>query len=163
MSFLSNLPNIMTAEADWWNSSAITALAIAVATMIFTIFTKTVIGIYQAGVKFRSTFVTKEEQTTFEREIIRDMREYKQELLDVLMAAAMETIREKLKDVDSLRETAINMQGIEAAVRVQVKSVMEKYENLQSLEDNVRALNSKVERLEYGNDGTNPAYRRKER
>jgi ubiquinone biosynthesis protein UbiJ len=97
----------------------------------------------------------------FEKQVISDLRDYKDELLKVVMAGAMEVIREKLKDVDTIQQTANDMKATEARLEVQIKSAMEKVEEVRGMADNVRSLNAKVDRLQYGQDQSD--IRRKER
>jgi hypothetical protein len=77
------------------------------------------------------------------------------------MTAAMETIKEKLSDVDSIRETSQEMKSMSAKMEVQIKNAMEKVEEVRGMSDNLRALNAKVDRLQYGQE--NQDVRRKER
>jgi len=131
------------------------------ATLAFTIFMRATIGIFRLGATFKVEFATKKEQKEFEKQIISDLRDYKDELLKVTMAGAMEVIREKLKDVETIQQTANEMKATEAKLEIQIKSAMDKVEEVRGMADNLRSLNAKVERLEYGKDNTD--IRRKER
>jgi hypothetical protein len=131
-----------------------------VATFGFTIFVKSIVSIFQLGLNFGKSELVKG-QKDFEKNMIQDIRDYKDELLKVTMTAAMETIREKLSDVDSIRETSQEMKSMSAKMEVQIKNAMEKVEEVRGMSDNLRALNAKVDRLQYGQE--NQDVRRKER
>jgi hypothetical protein len=146
-----------------WFTTLISSPAfwVTMATLAFTIFMRATITIFRMGASFRTEFATKNEQKEFEKQIIKDLREYKDELLKVTMAASMEMIREKLKDVDTIQQTSQEMKSTEARLEIQIKSAMEKVEEIRGMADNVRSLNAKVERLQYGQDQTD--IRRKEK
>jgi uncharacterized protein YPO0396 len=145
------LNNILGSDAFWFT----------VATLAFTIFMRSTITIFRMGATFKTEFATKKEQKEFEKQVISDLRDYKDELLKVVMAGAMEVIREKLKDVDTIQQTANEMKATEAKLEVQIKSAMEKVEEVRGMADNLRSLNAKVDRLQYGQDQSD--VRRKER
>jgi hypothetical protein len=147
---------------EWFQQLLSTqAFWITMASLAFTIFAKSVITIFRMGATFKVQFATKNEQKEFEKQVISDLRDYKDELLKVVMAGAMEVIREKLKDVDTIQQTANDMKATEARLEIQIKSAMEKVEEVRGMADNVRSLNAKVDRLQYGQDQSD--IRRKER
>jgi hypothetical protein len=137
------------------------AFLFTMATLAFTIFMRATISIFRMGATFKVQFATKNEQKEFEKQVISDLRDYKDELLKVVMAGAMEVIREKLKDIDTIQETANTMKATEARLEVQIKSAMEKVDEVRGMSDNLRSLNAKVDRLQYGQD--NADIRRKEK
>jgi len=147
---------------DWLTSLISSApFWVAMASLAFSIFAKSVMTIFRMGATFKVQFATKNEQKEFEKQVISDLRDYKDELLKVVMAGAMEVIREKLKDVDTIQQTANDMKATEARLEIQIKSAMEKVEEVRGMADNVRSLNAKVDRLQYGQDQSD--IRRKER
>ena len=131
-----------------------------VASLGFTIFIKSIISIFRLGLTFGQTELIKG-QKEFEKRIITDLRDYKDELLKVTMAAAMQTINEKLKNIDTIEKTANEMKSTEAKLEVQIKSAMEKVDEVRGMADNLRSLNAKVDRLQYGQD--NQDVRRREK
>jgi hypothetical protein len=146
-----------------WLTSLISSAPfwVAMASLAFSIFAKSIMTIFRMGATFKVQFATKNEQKEFEKQVISDLRDYKDELLKVVMAGAMEVIREKLKDVDIIQQTANDMKATEARLEIQIKSAMEKVEEVRGMADNVRSLNAKVDRLQYGQDQSD--IRRKER
>jgi hypothetical protein len=146
-----------------WLESLVTSAPfwVAMASLAFSIFAKSIMTIFRMGATFKVQFATKNEQKEFEKQVISDLRDYKDELLKVVMAGAMEVIREKLKDIDTIQETANTMKATEARLEVQIKSAMEKVDEVRGMSDNLRSLNAKVDRLQYGQD--NADIRRKEK
>jgi flagellar motility protein MotE (MotC chaperone) len=147
---------------DWLaeNPTILATLLVFLATAMFTVFAKVIISIFQLGVKFKQDYATKRDQLKFESEI-RDMfREYKEELLKTVMSASMEMIREKLKEIKDIKEIAQTVKIIEKELEVKMKSIMERVDETKSLGDNIRSLNAKVDRLQYG-ESVSPV-RRKE-
>jgi hypothetical protein len=143
------------------NPTVVASFLIFMATTMFTVFARTIIGIFRLGTFFRAQYATKEDQKEFEKQVIVDLRAYKDELLKVIMAASMEVIREKLKDVETIEKTAQEMKSTEARLEVQIKSAMEKVEEVRGMSDNLRSLNSKVERLQYGQENIDVRRREK--
>jgi hypothetical protein len=141
------------------SNSALIAIAIAVASVMFTIFAKTVITIFRMGVLFRADFATKRDQLKFEQEIREDIKSYKDEVLKVVMSAAMEMIREKLKEIKDIKDIAQTVKLIEKELQIKMQTIMERVDETKSLGDNIKALNAKVDRLTYGQAQTG---RRKE-
>jgi len=146
---------------DWLaqNPELLVTLLIIFATLVFTVFAKVVINIFMMGVKFKSDYATKRDQLRFETEMKEDMRGYRDELLSTVMVSAMEMIREKLTEIKDIREVAQTIKIIEKELEVKIKMVMDKVDEIKSLSDNVRSLDKKVERLQYGD---NKNTRRKE-
>jgi hypothetical protein len=136
------------------------AFWLTIATLAFTIFVRSIVSIFQLGLNFGKGELIKG-QKEFEKQIISDLRDYKDELLKVTMAAAMQTINEKLKNIDSIERTAQEMKATEAKLEVQIKGAMEKVDEVRGMADNLRSLNAKVDRLQYGQD--NQDVRRRER
>jgi fumarate reductase subunit C len=136
------------------------AIIITLATLVFTVFAKSIVGIFKMGINFSERDIS-EKQLKFEKQIITDLRSYKEELLRVTLTAAMEAINDKLKDVNAIKEAASNMKAIETKVEIQVKTALEKMDEVKAMSDNLRALNAKVERLQYG-DQSQVGVRRKE-
>jgi hypothetical protein len=142
------------------NPALIVTLLILLATTMFTIFAKTIITIFKLGVVFKEDLATKRDQLSFEKRIIDDLRGYKEEVLKVVMAASMETIKEKLSDVEDIGEIAGEMKTLQATMEIKIKAAMEKVDEVRGMSENVRILTNKVNRLEYGSD--NQEVRRKE-
>jgi len=147
---------------DWLveNPELLVTILIILATMVFTIFAKVIINIFMMGVKFKADYATKRDQLRFESEMKEDLRAYRDELLNAVMVAAMEMIKEKFKEIDGIKDVATNIKIIEKELEVKIRMVMDKVDEIKSLSDNVRSLDKKVERLQYGS--TNSEIRRKE-
>lgn len=143
------------------NPALITAALIAFATMMFTIFAKTIITIFKMGTLFRAEYATKRDQLDFEAQMRDDFKSYKDEILKVVMSAAMEMIREKLSEIKEIKDTAQNVKIIEKELEIKMQIIMEKVDETRALGDNIRSLNAKVDRLQYGQQSSGPV-RRKE-
>jgi biopolymer transport protein ExbB/TolQ len=137
---------------DWiaQNPAILVTSLVLMATTMFTIFAKVIIGIFQLGVKFRQDYATKRDQLRFESEM-RDMfKDYKEELLKTVMSAAMEMIREKLKEIKDIKDVAQTVKIIEKELQIKMQNMMDRIDETKALGDNIRALNAKVDRLQYG-------------
>ena len=142
------------------NPAILVSALIFFSTTMFTVFAKTIIHIFRMGALFRAEYATKDEQKNFEKEVKSDLRDYKDELLKVVMTASMEMIREKLSDIDNIQETANKIKITEKELELKIKLAMEKVDEIRGMSDNVRALNQKVDRIVYGQDQS--GVRRKE-
>ena len=141
-----------TGDSNWLlGLLANPAVIIAIATLMFTIFAKAIIGIFKLGIYFSEKELA-QKQIKFEKQMIDDMRSYKEELLRVILAAAMSSINDKLKDVDTISKTASEMKATEAKLEVQLKNAMEKVDEVRSMSDTVRSLSARVDRMQYGQD-----------
>jgi hypothetical protein len=159
---MSMVPALMTAEigTNFWDFLQNPTVIVTIAIFAFTVFAKSIIGIFKLGVFFSEREMS-QRQVKFEKQVIDDMRSYKDELLKVTMTAAMETINDKLKNVDSIERTAQEMKATEARLDIQIKNAMEKVEEVRGMSDNLRSLNAKVDRLQYGQE--NQDVRRREK
>jgi len=117
-----------------------------------TVFARTVFWIFRQAVLFRTELVSKKEQKEFEKEVENNLRNYKEELAEVVLAAAMEVIKEKLKDFDEIKNLASDAKVTEAKLKLLIDDAIEKVNEVRSMSDNLRSLNAKVDRLEYGKD-----------
>jgi Fic family protein len=134
------------------NPAVLVTILILLATTMFTVFAKTIIHIFRMGALFRAEYATKEEQKRFEKEVKSDLRDYKDELLKVVMSASMEMIREKLSDINDIQATANQIKITEKELELKIRNAMEKVDEIRGMADNVRALNQKVDRLVYGQE-----------
>jgi len=135
------------------------AVIITLATLMFTIFARAIVGIFKLGIYFSEKELS-QKQIKFEKQMIDDMRSYKEELLRVVLAAAMSSINDKLKDVDTIAKTATGIKTTEAKLEIQIKNAMEKVDEVRSMADTVRSLSARIDRLQYGQE--NQDQRRKE-
>lgn len=136
---------ILNALKEW---PVITTLVV----FALTVFARTVFWIFRQAVLFRTELVSKKEQKEFEKEIENNLRNYKEELAEVVLAAAMEVIKEKLKDFDEIKNLASDAKVTEAKLKLLIDDAIEKVNEVRSMSDNLRSLNAKVDRLEYGKD-----------
>ena len=143
------------------NPAILATLLIALATGLFTIFIKTTITIFKMGAIFRAEYATKRDQITFEREMRETFKEYKDEVLKIVMSASMEMIRDKLKDVERIKNTEQDMRLLEKELQLKMTNVLDRIDETKTLSDNIRALNAKVDRIQYGQH-TAPVRRKEE-
>jgi len=144
------------------NPAILVTALVFLSTTMFTIFARTIIVIFRAGASFRIEYATKDEQKKFEKEVKLDLRDYKDELLKVVMAAAMETIRDKTSEISDIHKVANGIKLTEKELEIKIKNAMEKVDEVRAMSDNVRALHQKVDRLMYGQEQSQIGTRRKE-
>lgn len=141
---------------DFWNGilNLLNQWPVITTLVVFalTVFARTVFWIFRQAVLFRTELVSKKEQKEFEKEIENNLRNYKEELAEVVLAAAMEVIKEKLKDFDEIKNLASDAKVTEAKLKLLIDDAIEKVNEVRSMSDNLRSLNAKVDRLEYGKD-----------
>jgi len=113
------------------------------------------------GAIFRAEYATKRDQITFEREMRETFKEYKDEVLKIVMSASMEMIRDKLKDVERIKNTEQDMRLLEKELQLKMTNVLDRIDETKTLSDNIRALNAKVDRIQYGQH-TAPVRRKEE-
>ena len=55
----------------------------------------------------------------------------------------------KLKDMNDAKEAVDTIKIVRAEIDLQLKNINEKYDNIKALSDEVRNLNTKIQRIEY--------------
>jgi methyl-accepting chemotaxis protein len=160
---LINLPvmtDTTTITGTMWTTFA--AIAIAVASVLFTLFAKSIFTIVQKSMAMKDQMATKKEQREFEDSIRDELRSYKQELQDAVLNACMKVIDDRLKDIKDIQTTASSMTATKAIIEVELKQVMEKYDEIKNISDYVRNLGNDVNQLKYGKNASVISERRSE-
>jgi len=154
------IPLLAASFGDLIGDPAVVAAAlIAISSGFFVMFIKSVFTIFKFGALFRADYATKEDQRRFEQSVKDDLRNYKEELLKVVMVAAMEMIKEKLSDIDDIKDLATQVKVKEKEIELRIETALDRMGELKGLSDNVKALSRKVETIQFGNTSTG---RRKE-
>jgi uncharacterized protein YukE len=143
------------------NPGIIITIFATLATLLFTVFARTIIVIFRYGVFFKAELASKQDLAEFKKEMKEEFRGYKEELFKAVMTTANSNINEKTKAIDSIGKTAQNLASTEAVLEEKIKNMTEKIEEVKSLGDTVRSLNNRVNRLEYGENSQE--VRRKEK
>jgi biopolymer transport protein ExbB/TolQ len=143
------------------DSGIATSLIALISTVMFTLFVRSIITVFRYGVFFRAELATKKEQQEFEQHIKSDLRGYKEELLNIVLKSSDRIINDKVKALENLKDLPAKITALDQVLDQKIKNLNEKLDAIKSLEDNVRSLNTKVNRLEYGQ--TNADVRRKEK
>jgi len=118
--------------------------------VLVTAFAKSIIKIFKLGVAFKHEFVSKEEFIQFKLEIKKDMQSWKSELETRILETCMRTINREVRDIDDFKDTARQIESDKKVMENQIKNMTDKYDEVKSIGDNVRVLNTKITRLEYG-------------
>lgn len=129
------------------------SVMIMIAGVVIIAFAKAIIKIYKMGATDKAHQVTRSELTDFENQMRTDMRSYTGQIQKVVLEACLKVIDAKLKDIDEVKGTAVDMKVMKAELEAEIKTTMEKYDEIKSVSDSVRSLGNKVSRLEY-NDAT---------
>ena len=138
------------------------SVMITIAGVMIIAFARSIIRIFKMGVTFKTELATKEELKEFEAEMRKDMRGYCIQIQTAVTDAALRVIQEKLKDIEGTKKAAEDMRVMKAQMEAEMKTTLEKYEEIKGLADNVRTLSNKVQRLEYTSGASNTMDRRKE-
>ena len=131
----------------------------AVVSLLVIAFAKTIISIFRLGVTFKSNLASRSELREFEAEMRKDMRGYATQIQKSVTDACMRVIDAKLKDVEGVQETATEIKLLKAELEAEIKHALEKYDEIKSVGDSVRALSNKVTRMEYKDSTTNTSRR----
>lgn len=141
----------MDAFLDLLNSYSV---IIMLAGVIIIAFAKAIIKIYKMGVTDKAHQVTREELIDFENQMRTDMRGYTGQIQKVVLEACLKVIDSKLKDIEDVKDAAVDMKVMKAEIEAEIKSTLEKYDEIKSVSDSVRSLGNKVSRLEYNNENS---------
>lgn len=141
---------------DFLNSWSVIAVIIG---LVFIGFSKAVISIFRMGVTYKSNLASRSELKDFEAEMRKDMRSYATQIQKSVTDACMRVIDTKLRDVENVQETATEIKLLKNELELEIKHALEKYDEIKSVGDSVRALNNKVTRMEYKDSTSNVARR----
>ena len=131
----------------------ITAIAITIATVLFTIFTKTIITIYQQGIAFKTKFVTVEEFERLERELREEFRFYKEETTKTIMIAVNEMVKEKIKSFEDIRSIANEVHVDKETIDIKLETFNEKLKDLNEVRNAITSINNRINSLQMNRDG----------
>lgn len=141
---------------DFLNSWSVIAVVIG---LVFIGFSKAVISIFRMGVTYKSNLASRSELREFEAEMRKDMRSYATQIQKSVTDACMRVIDAKLRDVENVQETATEIKLLKNELELEIKHALEKYDEIKSVGDSVRALSNKVTRMEYKDSTSNTARR----
>lgn len=126
-----------------------TSVIITIATIMVIAFARSITKIFKMGVTFKADLATKTEQREFEAEIRRDMRGYAVQIQKSVQDSVMVTVNNRLKDIEDAKQAATDIQITKAEIEMQLASLREKTANIKDIEDTIRQLNNRVQRLEF--------------
>lgn len=141
---------------DFLNSWSVIAVVIG---LVLIGFSKAVISTFRMGVTYKSNLASRSELKDFEAEMRKDMRSYATQIQKSVTDACMRVIDTKLRDVENVQETATEIKLLKNELELEIKHALEKYDEIKSVGDSVRALNNKVTRMEYKDSTSNVARR----
>lgn len=141
---------------DFLNSWSVIAVVIG---LVFIGFSKAVISIFRMGVTYKSNLASRSELREFEADMRKDMRSYATQIQKSVTDACMRVIDAKLRDVENVQETATEIKLLKNELELEIKHALEKYDEIKSVGDSVRALSNKVTRMEYKDSTSNTARR----
>ena len=122
----------------------------AIMLVLTTMFGRMIIKIFRLGVNFNSELAKKDELAEYKREIREELKCYKNEITDVVMQACFKILDEKLKEFKEFKELSDKMALDYERISIKANDVIEKYNELKNMGENLRVLNLKVQELQYG-------------
>lgn len=122
---------------------------------------RAILKVYNLGRMDKKGLVTKEEQHLFEESVRTDMRSWKEELTTVVLNTSDRVINEKLKDVESARELIQEFKVDKAKLALEINEFSKSRSHIDDLTNQVRVLNTKITRLEFGNNDDIPGNQRR--
>lgn len=137
---------------DFLNSYSV---MIMLAGIVIIAFAKSIIKIYKIGATDKAHQVTRDELTSFENQMRTDMRGYTGQIQKVVLEACLKVIDAKLKDIEDIKSASVDMKVMKAEMEAEIKTALEKYDEMKSVADSVRTLGNKVSRLEYNSENSN--------
>ena len=132
-----------------------TSVIITIVTIMVIAFARSVTKIFKMGVTFKADLATKTEQREFEAEIRRYMRGYAVQIQKSVQVSVMLTVNNRLKDIEDAKQAATDIQITKAEIEMQLKNLREKTASIKDIEDSVRQMNTRLQRLEYSTNTPN--------
>ena len=130
------------------------SVMIMIAGVAIIAFAKSIIKIYKIGATDKAHQVTREELVAFENQMRTDMRGYTGQIQKIVLEACLKVIESKMKDIEDVKNVATDMKIMKAELEAEIKTALEKYDEIKSVSDSVRTLGNKVSRLEYNSDNS---------
>ena len=131
------------------------SIIIPIATVMIIAFTKAIIKIFNMGIMFKSNTVTRDELKEFEDSIRQDMRGYAVQIQKLVTTSSLTVINDRLKEVDEVKKSAIEMKIMKTELQAEMKNAIEKCNDAAALQGEVRNLSTRVQRLEYNQQQSN--------
>ena len=135
--------------------TGITALAV----LFFSMFAKTIYSIFQAGVNYKSNFVTKEEmeklKKSFEEyktETKLDFKAWKEESERLILRSVKMLIDSELKNVSKLEAKMDDFNETYLTFKTTADFMYQKLDKITLIEDEIVNMKSRITRLEYDDD-----------
>lgn len=133
---------------EWLNELlSSTPVVTFIYTLCLTMFGRLVIKVYNWGKMDKKGLVTKQEFKEFEKNMRSDMREYRQEIQDVVMQTCLREVDKSTKEIKEFRRTAEEMKVQSKVSEERMKSYDEKMGRLDNIEEEQRYMNSKIKRM----------------
>jgi len=153
-----DLTILATSWESFFNSPAWTTALVTIIGLLVISFAKAIIRIYGMGKKDKETEQEKlknairEFQADFEEEMKKDMRGYAAQIQKTVLDAAVKLIERELKDIDEAKQAAVDVKVLKTKIETEVNNALKDINNLKSVEDELRSINARLNRIEYNKD-----------
>lgn len=131
------------------------AIIVTVATICLTALFRAVIKVFQFGVgwhsNFDAKFASKDQEHQFESEIRQMINDSETRIKADVMRVCLLEINQQAQRINGIQETAGKVEADKTVIETKIKVLNDKYEQIASVQADIRNLNDKVNTLLYGN------------
>lgn len=125
-------------------------MLITITTIMIIAFARCITKIFRMGVLFNNDLATKAQLQNFEAEVRKDMRGYAIQIQESVIKSVMVVVDSRLKDIDDAKKAAVDIRVTKAELEAEIRNALSKFDDIKTVGDSVRQLNTRVQRLEYG-------------
>lgn len=120
--------------------------------IVITLLWRASLKIYNFGVSHKSDFATVEDQKKFENEMREKNRSDKSDLQDSLLKIMLREINRETRPIKNIEEVINSVKNDKEILDYKMKMFDERLDEIRRLNENVKQLEAKINRLQYGDD-----------
>lgn len=127
---------------------------VSIFTICAMVLVKTGLNVFRFGVKYKSNFVTVEDNDKFKEEMREESRATKADMQDSILKICLREIARDTKPVAEMQQLAQDLKTSKEMNDLQLKNMQAKYNEIQTLSSSLQNLEKTVRAIQYGETTT---------
>jgi hypothetical protein len=116
------------------------------------VFVRTGLKVFRFGVKYKSNFVTVEDNDKFKEEMRQDSRASKQDMQDSLLKICLREIARETKPFQEMQNLTEDLKTRKTESDIQMKQLQDKYNSISDMQNQLQTLERTVHAIQYGDN-----------
>jgi hypothetical protein len=113
---------------------------------------RTGLNVFRFGVKYKSNFVTVEDNDKFKEEMRQDSRASKQDMQDSLLKICLREIARETKPFQEMQNLTEDLKTRKTESDIQMKQLQDKYNSISDMQNQLQTLERTVHAIQYGDN-----------